>query len=78
MMNLFCWHSGRFRMHPALEPVLAKALPWFPLVFVLGLLGTALEGMGIGLLIPLLDLVAGQDKPLPGGAGADWPVAARG
>ncbi|WP_216005168.1 ABC transporter ATP-binding protein [Citreicella sp. C3M06] len=65
MMNLFYWRSGRLCLHPALEPVLAKALPWFPLVFVLGLLGTALEGMGIGLLIPLLDLVAGHDKPLP-------------
>lgn len=43
--------------HPSLRRVLRPLRRWIPVVVALGLAATALEGIGIGLVIPLLDVV---------------------
>ncbi|GGL71803.1 ABC transporter ATP-binding protein [Wenxinia marina] len=45
-------------VHQALDPILTPVWKWFPPVIALGLMGTVLEGLGIGLLVPLLELIS--------------------
>ncbi len=42
-----------------------------PLVVILGLISTALEGLGIGLLIPLFDVMFGGTEQVASGRGSD-------
>lgn len=48
--------------------VIRPYLPALPAVVLLGLLAAALEGLGIGLMIPLLDLIAGREAGTGAGA----------
>lgn len=45
-----------FRLHPTLLRALLPVRRFVPLVVLLGLVATALEGFGIGMLIPLIEL----------------------
>ncbi|WP_145111696.1 ABC transporter ATP-binding protein [Cereibacter sediminicola] len=72
-------------IHPCLSEVLRPFHRQIPAVVLLGLLATALEGIGIGLIIPLLDLVmAGQSSAqgwMPGllvAMGESVPAESRG
>ena len=58
--------DARLTLHPTLRRALAPVRRLVPAVVALGLLATALEGIGIGLLIPLLQLATGQGGA-PGG-----------
>lgn len=53
-------------IHPALLHALRPFRRYMPAVVVLGLLATALEGMGIGLIIPLLDAIMSGDAAMQG------------
>ncbi len=57
-------------VHGSISAVLGPFRRYLPAVVLLGLLATALEGIGIGLVIPLLDVVVsgGSDAQgfLPG------------
>lgn len=46
--------------HPTLRTALAPVRRFVPLVVVLGLVATALEGFGIGMLVPLIGLATGE------------------
>lgn len=52
--------------HPTLDAAIRPAKRYVPLVVALGLLATALEGFGIGMLAPLIGVATGTDAPLPG------------
>lgn len=54
--------------HPTLQRALAPVRNRVPLVVVLGLTATALEGFGIGMLVPLIGLASGgtESPVLPG------------
>lgn len=53
--------------HPTLRRAMRPVRRYVPLVVILGLTATALEGFGIGMLIPLIGLATGTDDPaLPG------------
>lgn len=54
-----------------LAPIVRRQLPFLPLIGLLGFFATALEGIGIGLLIPLLAILLGSTDP------ADLPAAVR-
>ena len=54
-----------------LAPIVRRQLPFLPLIGLLGFFATALEGIGIGLLIPLLAILLGSTNP------ADLPAAVR-
>ena len=54
--------SGGDRKRP-LAPILRRAAPFLPLIIVLGLLTSLLEGAGIGLFIPLLALLMSDSLP---------------
>lgn len=49
--------AARTFIHPSLRDALRPLVRWVPLVVFLGLAATALEGIGIGLVIPLLNTV---------------------
>jgi subfamily B ATP-binding cassette protein MsbA len=53
----------RARAEWPLRPILSRQLPMVPLIAALGFLATALEGIGIGLLIPLLALLLANGLP---------------
>ena len=55
-------------IHPTIRPLVAPTARILPVVILLGLTATALEGLGIGLLIPLLNPQAGL-----GGTGGFLP-----
>ena len=44
-----------------LQPVVGRQTKLFPVVVVLGLLAAALEGLGIGLIVPMLGIIMGTD-----------------
>lgn len=53
--------------HPTLRTALAPVRRLVPLVILLGLVATALEGFGIGMLVPLIGLATGDGEiTLPG------------
>ena len=64
-MALFGQKIPRGRERPVwpLRPILRRQLPVLPLIAGLGFLATALEGVGIGLLIPLLALLLASGLP---------------
>lgn len=53
-------------LHPALLETMRPFRCYIPGVVLLGLLATALEGMGIGLVVPLLDVVMSGDSSVQG------------
>ena len=53
-------------VHPSLSVVLGPFRRFLPAVILLGLLATALEGIGIGLVIPLLDVVVSGESRAQG------------
>ena len=63
--------SAHDRQDWPLAPIVRRQLPFLPLIGLLGVLGTALEGIGIGLLIPLLAILLGSTNP------TDLPAAVR-
>lgn len=56
----------RSYLHPALLETMQPFRRYVPGVVILGLLATALEGIGIGLVIPLLDVVMSGDTSVQG------------
>ena len=55
--------SGGRREPWPLAPIARRQRPFIPLIAALGILAMALEGVGIGLLIPLLALLLGSTDP---------------
>jgi len=53
-------------IHPSLRTVLRPLRAYVPAVMLLGLVATAFEGIGIGLLIPLLDVVMAGETTAQG------------
>lgn len=56
----------RSYLHPALLETMRPFRGYVPGVVLLGLLATALEGIGIGLIVPLLDVVMSNDASVQG------------